>query len=266
MTAPGPAESYVPPAALVGSMRDYKVVKGSDLLKRVGGFYRWQDLRRQHGLWPYSRSTDAGPDIVCATRDDRGVRSFGVNFASQDYLSLSSHPAIKAAAKEAIEHYGVHSAGSSALAGNTAASVALEDKIAAFLGVEEAILFPTGWAAGYGAIKGLVRGGDHIVIDSLAHACLQEGAAAATRNIYPFRHRETEECRRWLAEIRAKDTENGILVVTESLFSMDSDTPNIAALQELCRQYGATLLVDVAHDLGCLGEDGRGHISLQKML
>jgi len=266
MAAFGPAQSFVPPAALGGSMRDYKVVKGSDLLKRVSGFYRWQDVRRQHGLWPFSRSTDSGPDVICATRDDRGVRSFGVNFASQDYLSLSSHAAIKAAAAEAIEQYGVHSAGSAALVGNTAVSLALEEKIAAFLGVEEAILFPTGWAAGYGAIKGLVRSNDHIVIDSLAHACLQEGASAATKNIYPFRHLEPNECRHWLAEIRAKDKENGILVVTESLFSMDSDTPNMAVLQELCREYGATLLVDVAHDLGCLGEDGRGHLSLQKML
>src|SRR4029079_3925482 len=113
-----------------------------------------------------------------------------------------------------------------------------------------------GWAAGFGAVKGLGRGADHIVIDSLAHAFLQEGAAASTKNIYPRRHIEVDECRHWLSEIRAKDKENGILVVTESLFSMDSDTPNIAAMQEVCREYDATLMVDVAHDLGCLGEDG----------
>src|SRR6516225_7110302 len=59
---------------------------------------------------------------------------------------------------------------------------------------------------------------------------------------------------------------NGVLVVTEGLFSMDSDTPDIAALAELCHEYNATLMVDVAHDLGCIGEDGRGHIGLQKML
>jgi glycine C-acetyltransferase len=258
--------SFVPPAALGGSMRDYKLVKGNDLLQRVGGFYQWQDLRRRHGMWPFSRSTETGPKVICGTRDDRGVRSFGINFASQDYLSLSSHPEIKAAAREAIDRYGVHSAGSAALVGNTAASVALEEKIAAFLGMNEAILFPTGWAAGFGAIKGLVRSPDHVVIDSLAHACLQEGAAAATRNIYPFRHLETADCRRWLETIRAKDKDNGILVVTEGLFSMNSDTPDIVAMQELCHEFGATLLVDVAHDLGCLGDDGRGHIGVQKML
>jgi 7-keto-8-aminopelargonate synthetase-like enzyme len=104
------------------------------------------------------------------------------------------------------------------------------------------------------------------VIDSLAHACLQDGAAAATRNVYLFRHLDSDGARRWVRDIRAKDSRNGILVVTEGLFSMDSDTPDIAALAELCREYDATLMVDVAHDLGCLGADGRGHIGLQGML
>ncbi len=266
MSAPQPPFQYVPPAALAGSVRDYRVTKGSNLLERVGAFFKWQDVRRQHGVWPYARSTDTGPNVVCSLRDDRGARSFGINFGSQDYLSLSSHPEIKAVAKEAIDRYGVHSAGSPALVGNTAASVALERRISEFVGLDHVVLFPTGWAAGFGAIKGLVRSSDHVVIDSLAHACLQEGAAAATKNVYLFRHLENEEVRRWLKDIRAKDTENGIMVVTESLFSMNSDTPDIAGLQELCREYGATLLVDAAHDLGCLGQDGRGHIGLQDML
>ena len=190
----------------------------------------------------------------------------GVNFASQDYLSLSSHPEIKATASSTIEQFGVHSAGSPALVGNTRDSIALERKIADFLEMPEAVLFPTGWAAGYGAIRGLVRSADHIVIDALAHVCLQEGANAATRNIYTHRHLDLDHCRHWLQKIRAKDAENGIMVVTEGLFSMDSDTPDIAALQDLCHEYDATLLVDVAHDLGSLGEDGRGHIGIQKML
>jgi 7-keto-8-aminopelargonate synthetase-like enzyme len=255
-----------PQAALRGSMRDFRVPKGADLLSRLDGFYDWQDLRRQNGLWPFSRSTQSGPTAVCQAEDDSGVRMTGVNFASQDYLSLSSHPVIKATALEAVREFGVHSAGSPALVGNTRHSIALERKIADFLNMPEAILFPTGWAAGYGAIRGLVRSADHIVIDALAHTCLQEGANAATRNIYMHRHLDLDHCRHWLNTIRAKDAENGIMVVTEGLFSMDSDTPDLAALQELCHEYGATLLVDVAHDLGALGEDGRGHIGIQKML
>ncbi len=258
--------SFPPASALTGSMRDFRVPAGNDLLARTNGFFQWQNLRRQNGLWPFSRATDFGPRTVVTAEDDRGIGMRGVNFASQDYLSLSSDPDIKATALEAIERYGVHSAGSPALVGNTTHSVALERRIAEFLGVEEAILFPTGWAAGFGVIKGLVRSADHIVMDALAHACLQEGAHAATRNLYLFRHLDLDHCRRWLATIRAKDTENGILVVTEGLFSMDSDTPDIAAMQALCHEFKATLVVDVAHDLGCLGADGRGHIGIQNML
>ncbi len=256
----------VPAEALSGSMRDFRVPKGANLMSRVEGFYKWQDLRRQNGVWPFSRSTQDGPRSVCEAEDDCGVKMTGVNFASQDYLSLSAHPDIKATAMEAVERYGVHSAGSPALVGNTRHSIALERKIAEFLKMEDAILFPTGWAAGYGAIRGLVRSADHIIIDALAHTCLQEGANAATRNIYMHRHLDVEHCRHWLRTIRSKDSENGIMVVTEGLFSMDSDTPDILALQDLCHEYNATLLVDVAHDLGALGEDGRGHIGMQGML
>ncbi len=256
----------IPPAALSGSMRDFRVPSGSDLLARVEAFFGWQDLRRRNGLWPFSRATDGGPGATCAARDDRGAAMEGINFASQDYLSLSAHPAIKSAAQEVIRRHGVHSAGSPALVGNTSYSVALERRIAEFLDMDEVVLFPTGWAAGFGVIRGLVRSADHVVMDSLAHTCLQEGASAATRNVYLFRHLDVEHCRQWLEKIRARDTENGILVVTEGLFSMDSDTPDLAAMQDLCREYRATLVVDVAHDLGCLGEDGRGHIGLQGLV
>jgi glycine C-acetyltransferase len=128
------------------------------------------------------------------------------------------------------------------------------------------MLYPTGWAAGYGVIKGLVRPDDHVVMDGLAHACLQEGAYAATRNVHLHGHLNLQSARRHLQRIRNHDSKNGILVVTEGLFSMDSDTPDLVALQDLCREFDARLLVDVAHDLGSLGEDGRGFIGLQGML
>jgi len=258
--------AYIPPAALTGSMRDFRVPGGADLLGRTEGFFKWQNLRRQNGLWPFSRATEEGPSTVCWAQDDSGNRTRGVNFASQDYLSLSSHSGIKSTAKETIERFGVHSAGSPALVGNTSYSVKLERKIADFLKMEEVVLYPTGWAAGFGVIKGLVRSADHVVMDMLSHSCLQEGANAATNNVHLFRHLDNEYCRSILAKIRAKDTENGILVVTEGLFSMDSDTPDLEALQALCHEFNATLVVDVAHDLGSLGDDGRGHIGIQNML
>ncbi len=256
----------VPPTALSGSMRDFRVPKGNDLLERVDAFFHWQNERRQHGLWPFSRATVTGPMSSVMAQDDSGRTMSGVNFASQDYLSLSSHPEIKATAIETAEQVGVHSAGSAALVGNSALTLALERKIADFVDMEHVVLYPTGWAAGYGAIRGLVRSADHIVMDALAHTCLQEGANAATRNIYMHRHLDVDHCRHWLRTIRAKDNENAILVVTEGLFSMDSDTPNLVALQEACHEFKATLLVDVAHDLGALGPGGRGHVAAAGML
>ena len=149
--------------------------------------------------------------------------------------------------------------------GNTSHARALARALGEFLEMEHVTLYPTGYAAGAGVIRGLVRSCDHIVMDMLAHACLQDGAAAATKNVYLHRHLDVDAVEIRLAQIRAKDKENAILVVTEGLFSMDSDTPDIKALHAACKAYRATLMVDVAHDFGALG-DGRGHIGIQDAL
>ena len=256
----------VPKTALNGSLRDYREPHGTDLIDRVAPFFEWQDSRRQVGLWPYSKSTDTAPTTSCAARDDDGDEVVGVNFASQDYMSLSSHPDIKEAAKAAVDEFGVHSAGSAALLGNTRISLQLEQTISDFLGGKEIVLYPTGWSAGFAAVQGLIRPNDHVVMDVLAHSCLQEGARAATQNIYFHGHLNVNSVARRLARIRAHDTENAILVISESLFSMHSDTPDIGALRAACDQYNATLLIDAAHDLGCIGADGLGHLGLQGML
>jgi glycine C-acetyltransferase len=103
-------------------------------------------------------------------------------------------------------------------------------------------------------------------MDVLAHSCLQEGARAATSNIHFHGHLNINGLTRRLQRIRADNADAAILVVTESLFSMHADTPDIAAMYQACKEYGATLLVDCAHDFGCIGEDGLGHIGLQNML
>jgi glycine C-acetyltransferase len=190
----------------------------------------------------------------------------GVNFASQDYLSLATHPAIRDVAVEAIARHGVHSAGSLALQGGSEPLVRLTERLAEWLRCRSAVVFPTGWAAGFGAIRALVRESDHIVLDSLAHACLQEGAAAATRNIHRVPHLSCDAIARRLARIRAEHATQGILVVTESLFSMNSTVPDLRAMQDICRSYDATLLVDVAHDLGAIADDGLGFLGDQGMI
>lgn len=256
----------IPVEALTGSLKDYREFHSADLLRRVDPFFAWQDLRRKHDLWPYSKATDSAPQAHCTAVSDSGKMMSGVNFASQDYLSLSSHESIVAAAKNAIGDYGTHSAGSGALLGNTRYSLQLENVISEFSGFEHTVLYPTGWSAGFGVVQGLVRPDDHVLMDVLTHSCLQEGALAATRNIHLHGHLNVEGARRKLRRIRAQDTKNAILVVTESLFSMHADTPDLNGLQEVCREFDATLLVDVAHDFGCIGDTGHGHLGLQNML
>lgn len=226
----------------------------------------WLDARYEQGLDPYSKytSTTIAPEVTAHGR--KGDTIEGVNFASQDYLNMATHPRVIAAAKEAMDQYGVHSAGSSALMGNTKASIELEHKIAEFTGYHDCTLFPTGWSAGYGVVRTLTGPEDHVVIDILAHACLHEGARAATKNVHVFPHLSNDGLRRRLKRIREKDAKNAITVVTESTFSMDSDVPNLPELQEICHAFDATLVVDCAHDLGAIGERGLGYLEKQNFV
>ena len=252
--------------ALQGSTRDFKDPTGTDLLTRTGGFFDWQQARRQAGYWPYSRSLEAAPQASTHIKDCRGQRQQGVNFASQDYLSLATSAEVKDAAIDAIRQYGVHSAGSAAVLGNTNLSLQLESALAELLATEHVTLFPTGWAAGYGVSKGLIRPDDYILMDMLSHSCLQEGAYAATSKVSLYRHLDVGHVRQLLARIRKQDSKNAIMVITEGLFSMDSDSPDIAQFQAVCTEYAATLVVDVAHDLGAMGPGGTGQLGLQNML
>jgi 7-keto-8-aminopelargonate synthetase-like enzyme len=252
--------------SLEGTAAQFSQPRGADLLRRTAAVEAWHDARAKDGLWQYARSLEGAPYPIASIRDEAGIGARGINFASQDYLSLASHPQVAEAAARALREAGPHSAGSAVLLGNTRISLALEQAIAALVQTEHVALFPTGWGAAFGAITALVQAQDHIVIDQFAHASLRQGANAATPNVSINRHLDVGHVRQLLGAIRARDTEHGILVVTEGLFSMDSDTPDLAALQALCHEFGATLLVDVAHDLGAMGPGGGGCIAQQGML
>src|SRR5262249_42832627 len=140
---------------------------------------------------------------------------------------------------DAIKHYGPHIAGAPILQGNSTVSVRLQTALAELIGLPHVLLFPTGWAAGYGVITGLIRPKDHVVLDQYAHNCCVQGAMAATQNVHRVRHLSTDAFVRQLRRIRTTDTENAILVVTEGIFSMDGDSPDLVALQTACREYDA---------------------------
>lgn len=251
--------------ALDGNVAQFAQPRGPDLLRRSAPLDAWCALRARHGVWPYARVLEGPPEPLATVGGESQAPLRGINFASQDYLSLAAHPAIAEAALRALGEAGPHSAGSAVRQGNTRYSLKLEHALGELLGLSQVLLFPTGWAAAFGAITALVHGADYVVIDQLVHASLRQGAAAATRNVLVYRHLDCDHVRELLAGIRARDGANAILVVTEGLFSMDADSPDLPLLQHLCREYGATLLVDVAHDLGATGPGGLGVIGAQRM-
>lgn len=251
---------------LEGDVAQYRDVSGRCLLNRLMSHANWSAARLKNSVEPYSKHT-RGKIKNRSEAFDRAGRAYnGPNFASQDYLSLAGHPQIKAAAVKAVSDCGVHSAGSAALMGLTEQTRQLEQRIASWLGFKDTTVFPTGWGAGYGIIKALVRPTDHVLIDMLSHACLMEGARAATANVHSFPHLSSSGLEKKLSRIRSENPEAGILVVTESLFSMDSDTPNLKEAAYIAHKYHATIVVDCAHDLGSLGADGKGHLSQQSAM
>jgi glycine C-acetyltransferase len=269
LTAPSYLEetgNEVEGLALDKNAYDFYRPAGANLLRRTDDYYAWVEARRSTELWQYSRTLEASPSNVSALRNDLGRLAKGINYNSQDYLSLNTHPAVRAAVQEALQEFGPHSAGSPMVLGNTHYSNSLEQSLAELTQMEHVMLFPTGWAAGFGSIVGLVRQDDHVVLDRLAHACLQQGARAATRNLVRYEHLNVEAAREAVREIRSRDAHNGILVVTDGLFSVDSDYCDLRKLQDYCSEYDATLLVDTAHDLGSMGPGGTGVLGMQGML
>lgn len=252
--------------ALSAVGRDFLRQDGADLLARWGSHQGFWDCLADAGFDSFGRVAEGAMGTEGTATARGGEAQTGVNFASPDYLALATHPAVLAAAGDAVAAWGMPGAGSPALQGRSAALRALEQRVAAFLDVADATVFPSGWAAGYGAMRALVRPGDHVVIDALAHAGLQEGGRAATAQLHRVPHLSAGAVARRLARIRGEFPRAGILVATEGLFSIDAESPDLAALQSLCRRHRATLLVDVAHDLGATGPGGRGALGAQGML
>ncbi len=255
--------STLDPGPPAPNVRDVAGSPGADLVAKANAFTEWFDGRVREGGFAYSKRLMRAPGPDSPLRYADGKVHTGYNFSSHDYLGLSSHPEIVQAATRAIARHGVHSAGPTALAGAMDFSEELEAALAAQLGMPYVTLFPTGWAAGYGVTRGLVRSNDQVIMDVLAHNSLQEGAAAATRHLHYFRHLDVQHAHDKLAAIRTNHPDSGILLVTESLYAVDAGAPNLVALQAMCREFGALLLIDVSHDLGCLGPDGTGQLGLQ---
>jgi len=187
-----------------------------------------------------------------------------LNFSANDYLGLAAHPALKAAAREAVETYGAGAGASRLICGSLAPFHELEAALAAFKQTEAALSFATGYAAATGVIPALMGAGDIIILDKLVHACIVDAARLSGAKLRVFAHNDLDDLAEKLAWAETAAVGAGgrrtaqILVVTESVFSMDGDRAPLREIVALKEKHGAWLMVDEAHATGVLGRHGRG--------
>ena len=201
-------------------------------------------------------------DSPCGTRIRINGRSL-LNFSSNDYLGLASHPQLKEAAIRAVEKFGAGSAASRLICGSLAPHHELEETLASFKGTEAALSFSTGYATAIGTLGALLGRDDVIILDKLVHACIVDAARLSGAKIRVFAHNDLnnlEDKLKWAAgrSRHPSPATRHLLVVTESLFSMDGDIAPLREMVALKEKYGAWLMVDEAHATGLYGKHRRG--------
>lgn len=182
-------------------------------------------------------------------------RRWFINWCSNDYLGLSQHPALIAAAARATRAWGVGARASRLLAGSTAVHRELEEALAAWFGAEEALVFPSGYQTNLAVLGTLLQPADIVWADRRIHASLAEGIRASRATLKIFRHTALDRLARWLARRPASGRQ---VIVTEGVFSMDGERADLNALLALAEKHGALLYVDDAHGAFVEGRRGRG--------
>jgi 8-amino-7-oxononanoate synthase len=202
------------------------------------------------GLYPYFRPITSDQDTAVRI-NGKDVLMFGSN----SYLGLTNHPHVQDAAKAAIDKYGTGCAGSRFLNGTLDIHVELEEKLARFLGKESALIFSTGFQANLGVVSSITGRHDYIIIDEADHASIYEGTRLSFSKVLKFKHNNLESLERILASLPEEAIK---LVIVDGIFSMEGDIVKLPAMIELCHRYEAMIMIDDAHGLGVLGEQGRG--------
>ncbi len=190
---------------------------------------------------------------------ERGGRTL-LNLAGNNYLGLSGDPRVVAAAAEAAGRFGVGAGASRLITGNLGPHEDLEAALAASRGTEAALVFSSGYAANVGVLSALAGRHDAVFADALCHASLLDGIRLSGADLVRYRHDDLEQ----LARLMAGRTGSGAgrsFIVTEGVFSMDGDVPDLTGVAAVADRFGATMIVDDAHGGGVLGPDGRGTIA-----
>jgi glycine C-acetyltransferase len=209
------------------------------------------DDLRQRGTFFKLRVLDDQQAPVC-TYDGKRV----INLASNNYLGLCNHPRLREAAIDATQKYGVGSGAVRTIAGTMRIHMELEEKIAAFKGVEACVVFQSGFAANAGTVGSILGKDDFILSDELNHASIIDGARLSRAKIKVYRHKDVAHAEELLQEIQHEPGHK--LLITDGVFSMDGDIGPVDKLAELAEKYGAIMMIDDAHASGVLGRNGRG--------
>ena len=224
-----------------------------ELTERLGALHA-QGLHRE------LRRVDSPP----GTRIQIGGRTL-LNFSSNDYLGLANDPFLKEAAIQAVEKFGAGSGASRLICGSLAPHHELEEALANFKGAEAALSFSTGYATAIGTICALLGKDDVIVLDKLVHACIVDAARLCGAKIRVFAHNDLDDLEKilkWANRVQSPESRvqsrGQLLIVTESIFSMDGDAAPLREIVALKEKYGAWLMVDEAHATGLYGKNRRG--------
>lgn len=219
-----------------------------DIFEKVHGFTAAREAISK-GYYPY---------FIPLTENEGNIAEYHghrlIMCGSNNYLGLTTHPKVRAAAKAAIDRYGTSCTGSRYLNGTLEMHEQLEHELAEWVGKESALVFSTGMQANLGAISAIVGRGDIVILDKDDHASIVDGARLSWGDTRRFRHNDMADLARVLDSI---PDDKGRLVVVDGLFSMGGDIAPLPELVEVCQKYGARLMVDDAHAMGVLG-GGRG--------
>jgi 8-amino-7-oxononanoate synthase len=207
-------------------------------------------LAQRAGIYPYFLpiAENHGTEV---TINGRRLIMAGSN----NYLGLTKHPQVVAAAEDALHRFGTSNNGSRFLNGTLELHVQLEERLAKFMRKEAALVYSTGYLTNLGSISALIDKGDVAILDKEAHACIVDGARLGFGDVKRFRHNDVRDLERVLAAAPAKAAK---LVVVDGLYSMEGDIAPLPDIVRACREFGARILVDDAHGIGVLGSRGAG--------
>ncbi len=219
-----------------------------DLFEKCWQYTAAKDVQAA-GLYPYFIPLTDSEGTEVTVGDHRLIM-----IGSNNYLGLTTHPAVRQAAIEAIQRYGTSCTGSRFLNGTLELHLELERRLAEFVGTEAALVFSTGYQTNVGTISALVGRGDFVVTDKDDHASIVDGCRLAFGEMRRFRHNDMAHLERVLTKL---PQEAGKMVVVDGVFSMGGDIAPLPEIVPLCQKYGARLMVDDAHAMGVVG-GGRG--------